>query len=78
MWHFYEKFQQPLILVYIWYQISDFESKLFQKWGINFEENEFIVFIYEESFHYDAEELVYLNEFFIKEIDEEKSLWKYY
>ena len=37
-------------------------------------ENEFTVFIYEESFHYDAEELVYLNEFFIKNIDTEKSL----
>ena len=23
----------------IWYQISDFEAKLLQKWGINFEEN---------------------------------------
>ena len=41
---------------------------------INFDENEFTVFMYEESFHYDAEELVYLNEFFIKDIDEEKSL----
>ena len=40
----------------------------------NFDENEFAVFMYEESFHYDAEELVYLNEFFIKNIDTEKSL----
>ena len=41
---------------------------------INFDENEFTFFMYEESFHYDAEELVYLNEFFIKDIYEEKSL----
>ena len=41
---------------------------------INFDENEFTVFMYEESFHYDAEELVYLNEFFIKDIEKEKSL----
>ena len=40
----------------------------------NFDENEFTFFMYEESFHYDVEELVYLNEFFIKDIDEEKSL----
>tara|TARA_A100000164_G_scaffold328964_1_gene316410 strand:+ start:260 stop:664 length:405 start_codon:yes stop_codon:yes gene_type:complete len=40
----------------------------------NFYENEFTVFMYEESFHYDAEELLYLNEFFIKDIEEEKSL----
>tara|TARA_E500000075_G_C6789783_1_gene221032 strand:- start:14 stop:418 length:405 start_codon:yes stop_codon:yes gene_type:complete len=40
----------------------------------NFDETEFAVFMYEESFHYDAEELVYLNEFFIKNIDTEKSL----
>ena len=40
----------------------------------NFDENEFAVFMYEESFHYDAEELVYLNEFFIKNKDTEKSL----
>ena len=40
----------------------------------NFDENEFAVFMYEESFHYDAEELVYLNEFLIKNKDTEKSL----
>ena len=28
---FTKKFQQPLILVHIWYQISNFEAKLLQK-----------------------------------------------
>ena len=36
---FHKKFQQPLILVHICYEISDFEAKLLQKWGINFEQN---------------------------------------
>ena len=37
-------------------------------------EDEFTVFMYEESFYYDAEELVYLSEFFIENIDTEKTL----
>ena len=49
------------------YIFSDYDDN-------NFDENEFTFFMYEESFHYDVEELVYLNEFFIKDIDEEKSL----
>ena len=53
--------------IYDEYIFSDYND-------INFDENEFTFFMYEESFHYDAEELVYLDEFFIKDIVEEKSL----
>ena len=60
------------------YNDAFYDEYIFSDYNdINFDENEFTVFMYEESFHYDAEELVYLNEFFIKDIEEEKSLWKY-
>ena len=36
---FMKKFQHPLILVHIWYEIADFEAKLLQNWRIDFEEN---------------------------------------
>ena len=64
-------------------KLTDYDDVIYDEYifsdynDINFDENEFTVFMYEESFHYDAEELVYLNEFFIKDIEEEKSLWKY-
>ena len=57
------------------YNDAFYDEYIFSDYNdINFGENEFAVFMYEESFHYDAEELVYLNEFFIKDIKEEKSL----
>ena len=57
------------------YNDAFYDEYIFSDYNdINFGENEFAVFIYEESFHYDAEELVYLNEFFLKDIKEEKSL----
>ena len=57
------------------YNDAFYDEYIFNDYNDNsFDENEFTFFMYEESFHYDAEELVYLNEFFIKEIDEEKSL----
>ena len=34
-----KKFQHPLILVHIWYEIADFEAKLLQNCRIDFEEN---------------------------------------
>ena len=61
-------------------KLTDYDDVIYDEYifndynDINFDENEFTVFIYEESFHYDAEELVYLKEFFIKDIEEEKSL----
>ena len=52
-----------------------YDEYIFSDYNDNdFDENEFTFFMYEESFHYDVEELVYINEFFIKDIDEEKSL----
>ena len=57
------------------YNDAFYDEYIFSNYNdINFDENEFTFFIYEESFHYDAEELVYLNEFFFKDIEEEKSL----
>ena len=56
-----------ILMFYDEYIFSDYNDN-------DFDENEFTFFMYEESFHYDVEELVYLNEFFIKDIDEEKSL----
>ena len=57
------------------YNDAFYDEYIFNDYNDNsFDENEFTFFMYEESFHYDAEELVYLNEFFIKDIDEEKSL----
>ena len=57
------------------YNDAFYDEYIFSDYNDNdFDENEFTFFMYEESFHYDVEELVYLNEFFIKYIDEEKSL----
>ena len=57
------------------YNDAFYDEYIFSDYNDNdFDENEFTFFMYEESFHYDVEELVYLNEFFIKDIDEEKSL----
>tara|TARA_A100001011_G_C13870523_1_gene658775 strand:- start:143 stop:547 length:405 start_codon:yes stop_codon:yes gene_type:complete len=57
------------------YNDAFYDEYIFSDYNENeFDENEFTFFMYEESFHYDVEELVYLNEFFIKHIDEEKSL----
>ena len=57
------------------YNDAFYDEYIFSDYNENeFDENEFTFFMYEESFHYDVEELVYLNEFFIKDIDEEKSL----
>ena len=57
------------------YNDAFYDEYIFSDYNdINFDENEFTFFMYEESFHYDAEELVYLDEFFIKDIDKEKSL----
>ena len=61
-------------------KLTDYDDVLYDEYIFsdyndnNFDENEFTFFMYEESFHYDAEELVYLNEFFIKDIQEEKPL----
>ena len=61
-------------------KLTDYDDFIYDEYifsdynDINFDENEFTFFMYEESFHYDAEELVYLDEFFIKDIVEEKSL----
>ena len=57
------------------YNDAFYDEYIFSDYNENeFDENEFTFFMYEESFHYDAEELVYLNEFFIKNKDTEKSL----
>ena len=57
------------------YNDAFYDEYIFSDYNDNdFDENEFTFFMYEESFHYDVEELVYLNEFFIKDIEEEKSL----
>ena len=57
------------------YNDAFYDEYIFSDYNDNdFDENEFTFFMYEESFHYDVEELVYLNEFFIKDRDEEKSL----
>jgi len=62
-------------LKFIEYNDAFYDEYIFSDYNDNdFDENEFTFFMYEESFHYDVEELVYLNEFFIKDIDEEKSL----
>ena len=69
----YDLIHNDLKLTY--YNDAFYDEYIFNDYDdINFDENEFTVFMYEESFHYDAEELVYLNEFFIKDIEKEKSL----
>ena len=56
-------------------KFTDYNDAFYDEYIFSdFDENEFTFFMYEESFHYDVEELVYLNEFFIKDMEEEKPL----